>query len=413
MAFSSGYLSTPDSWLHHPSSLLARKLLHTLLHQHVTNQSCACAIKDPRSSRLLPLWFDLADELDLPLQILLAVRDPAEVSTSLLRRDGPITGLDLNRAQQLWWRHNLEVIEATRSYSQKLTIVDFNSWFDDPKQNLSYLTDSFVGLNPSSHQIEQALSLIKPKYRRSFPNSDSNVLYPSVRRLYKRLLRRPLPIRMPSSTPPQQLLRDFSEPLNGHSLASSPELWDDWLTYHRNYPAPKLTSRPEIADHLVLSILGSSWLHSNSHFFLQRISLFCTDSLILDLGSSTSVSLDLINQSSNHGLLKRVSLNLHLPDLVDRSDWLCRLKTQQLVFDPEPSRVLLLRSCDINAFWLDVQDPVNTWLDQNIACTPLAWAKLLGMAPPKPSALVVLGVCGSSFANGLASEALVKSILSS
>ena len=187
-----GTFPLPDSWLHHPSSLLARKLLHTLLHQHVTNQSCACAIKDPRSSRLLPLWFDLATNLTYLFKYL-AVRDPAEVSTSLLRRDGPITGLDLNRAQQLWWRHNLEVIEATRSYSQKLTIVDFNSWFDDPKQNLSYLTDSFVGLNHSSHQIEQALSLIKPKYRRSFPNLI--LIYPSVRRLYKHL--RPLPIRCP------------------------------------------------------------------------------------------------------------------------------------------------------------------------------------------------------------------------
>ena len=41
-----------------------------------------------------------------------------------MNRDGPITGMDSNRAQQLWC-HNLEVVEATRKASHSLSIVDF------------------------------------------------------------------------------------------------------------------------------------------------------------------------------------------------------------------------------------------------------------------------------------------------
>ena len=112
-----GTFALPNDWLLHPATVRARLRLHTLLQCEVPRHNSLWAIKDPRCSRLLPLWFELARDLGIPLKIFLAVRNPAEVITSLVNRDGPITGMDSNRAQQLWWRHNLEVVEATRGLS--------------------------------------------------------------------------------------------------------------------------------------------------------------------------------------------------------------------------------------------------------------------------------------------------------
>ena len=127
MAIPQGTFALPNDWLLHPATVRARLRLHTLLQCEVRRHNSLWAIKDPRCSRLLPLWFELARDLGIPLKIFLAVRNPAEVITSLVNRDGPITGMDSNRAQQLWWRHNLEVVEATRKASHPLSIVDFNS----------------------------------------------------------------------------------------------------------------------------------------------------------------------------------------------------------------------------------------------------------------------------------------------
>ena len=46
----------------------------------------AQTIKDPRSSLLLPLWQPACEQLEISLQLLQAVRDPAELMVSLVRR---------------------------------------------------------------------------------------------------------------------------------------------------------------------------------------------------------------------------------------------------------------------------------------------------------------------------------------
>jgi hypothetical protein len=90
-----GCLALPPNWLQHPATLATRVQLRELLRAERCRQQGPWAIKDPRTSRLLPLWLDLAAELGIPLRLLLAVRDPAEVARSLIQRDGPITGMDL------------------------------------------------------------------------------------------------------------------------------------------------------------------------------------------------------------------------------------------------------------------------------------------------------------------------------
>ena len=68
------------------------------------------AVKDPRLSRLLPLWRPLLDELGVAARFVLAMRHPAEVAASLARRDG----INAQCAALLWLRHVLEAERETR-----------------------------------------------------------------------------------------------------------------------------------------------------------------------------------------------------------------------------------------------------------------------------------------------------------
>ncbi len=44
-------------------------------------------VKDPRLSRLLPLWFDVLDELGIEAVVVIPFRNPLEVAASLKARD--------------------------------------------------------------------------------------------------------------------------------------------------------------------------------------------------------------------------------------------------------------------------------------------------------------------------------------
>ena len=134
-----GTLSLPIGWLEHPSTLNAYEQLKALIQPLLVNQNSLWCIKDPRTSRLLPLWIKLAKEFSIPLQVLLAVRDPSEVVTSLVTRDGPSTGMDSVRAQQIWWIHNLEVVDHASSAEIPLSVIDFGRWFVNSEQQIDYL----------------------------------------------------------------------------------------------------------------------------------------------------------------------------------------------------------------------------------------------------------------------------------
>ena len=83
--------------------------LLALLDQHWQGQD-TLLIKDPRLSRLLPLWQAACQDSDIELRHVIPVRHPLEVAASLRLRDGMMPA----KAQLLWLRHFLEAERATR-----------------------------------------------------------------------------------------------------------------------------------------------------------------------------------------------------------------------------------------------------------------------------------------------------------
>ena len=122
----------PSGWMDRDVSQRALEQLKAQLDRDCESQRGPWAIKDPRSSLLLPLWKSACTALNIPLRLLLAVRDPAEVSVSLTRRDQALTGMSHWRAQRLWWNHNVSVLRDGH---------------DLPLEVVSYS----IGLIPSAH----------------------------------------------------------------------------------------------------------------------------------------------------------------------------------------------------------------------------------------------------------------------
>ena len=398
-----GTLALPEGWLQHPATRQAYCQLRVLVSEAVDQQQGLWAIKDPRCSRLLPLWLELCRELAIPLRLLLAVRDPTEVLTSLVRRDGPLVGMEPLRAQKLWWRHNLEVVDVAQKTDLPCAVVDFDRWFQAPERQLENLEQALPELRPSSQQRQQALALIQPQHRRSLRSHKEPNLRFSVRRLHRRLLRQPLPRRWPALQPPFELPETVQP---GH-----PELWLDWLEKHRAFPAPRLTERLDLAVECQLSVCGPTWLELRPHLLLQRLPLPALGQAWVDFGRSGLHQLQLVRRADTlaqsvtvPAVVDRLTLNLELPTPERAPHWLSHLQLQQLILDPEPARVLLLRELGLPAWWLDPQADVNGWLHQPQAVDPRQWAARLGLTHPPEGQLQVLGLAGAVFERALTEE---------
>ena len=93
-------------------------------------------LKDPRISRLVPLYEDVLARMDIEPRFVIALRNPLEVLSSLEHRDvlgcqGVARSAGVGRAQTalLWLRHLLEAEAVTRD--SKRVIVSFERLFDD------------------------------------------------------------------------------------------------------------------------------------------------------------------------------------------------------------------------------------------------------------------------------------------
>jgi hypothetical protein len=122
-----GTLPMPEGWNRTPAAGRARAALEPVLRDEIAAAApAAWGVKDPRLSRLWPLWDDLLRDLPVAPSVLLAVRRPGAVADSIVRRDA----LSRVRIELLWLLHNLE---AVRHAGPRLrAVVDYDGWFTDP-----------------------------------------------------------------------------------------------------------------------------------------------------------------------------------------------------------------------------------------------------------------------------------------
>jgi GT2 family glycosyltransferase len=184
-----GVLDLPPDWLDRPPTQAVAERLRELLAAEIQRQPGPWAIKDPRTSLLLPLWRQLAAEVGFPLQLVLCVRDPAEVAASLLRRDRDAAGMTAWRAQQLWWRHTTQVLLDGRGLP--LHLVPYDRWFgagDEAAGQLRRLARFCLQREPAPEQERRALARIRPEHRRSLGDPRRLLpIHPRIRSLEQQL----------------------------------------------------------------------------------------------------------------------------------------------------------------------------------------------------------------------------------
>ena len=405
-----GAQAMPQQWMQHPATQVAKAQLNQLLGREALQQNAPWGFNDPRTSRLLPLWIALAQELNLPLRLLLAVRDPEQVVRSVQGRDSSIGAIDAIAVQQLWWRYNLEAIEAAQAAGLPMHVFDYRSWFAAPEQQLQALLPSIAELKPSAQQIQQALSLIKPKLCSGIGNVTDHdqalepALPSALQQLYQQLLQSPLPTYWPSSEPPESLL---VQPVANDP--GPPPSWAAWCDQQPAQPAPLWHGTIDAAAELIISLWGSFWSDIEPHLLLQHLPLFSPLGL-LDQHRSSNSQLRVKRQcGAAIGESLRIGLNLSLPPPESSELWLAELRAQDLIWDPDPVRVHLLRALGLPAWLLSPSLAVNSWLEQPLAKNPSAWAAQLGLTAVKSGSLLVLADAGPSWAKALAAESARQS----
>ncbi|UOK70024.1 sulfotransferase family protein [Ancylobacter polymorphus] len=77
-------------------------------------------LKDPRISRLVPLYREVLDELGYATEAVLTLRNPLEVAQSLARRDQ----MEPRRAIGVWMRYTLDAERGTRGLPRALVVYE-------------------------------------------------------------------------------------------------------------------------------------------------------------------------------------------------------------------------------------------------------------------------------------------------
>lgn len=109
----------PAGWESTEPAQAALSQLQGLLQEHLLDAGLF-AVSDPRISRLLPLWLQLASNLQLDLRFVLSVRRPWDVASYLVSQNG----IDQHKAHLLWLVHNQEAFLSTHAYPRCLVIYE-------------------------------------------------------------------------------------------------------------------------------------------------------------------------------------------------------------------------------------------------------------------------------------------------
>ena len=130
----SGVRSTfplPEDWLSAEETKSALKQLRDRIEKQTVGG--IWAVKDPRMTRLFPMWQKLSGEMDFRLLTIVCVRSPDAVARSLRERDG----IPDSMGELLWMMQNYELLKALDGSAD--CIVGYEDWFNKPEENLSRL----------------------------------------------------------------------------------------------------------------------------------------------------------------------------------------------------------------------------------------------------------------------------------
>lgn len=122
----------PENWLVRPEVEPFRRRLARIIAGDF-GKAALWGLKDPRMSRLLPLWKDIFSTLNVQPFHIIMVRNPLEVAASLGKRNG----FSLEKTLFLWWQHQALAEKETRGTPR--AFITYESLLNNPETVLAGL----------------------------------------------------------------------------------------------------------------------------------------------------------------------------------------------------------------------------------------------------------------------------------
>ena len=171
-------LPLPIAWWADPRVFRIRREIIKFLQERMGEG--LFGFKDPRTVRMMPIWHQILDELVLEPKIVFCLRNPAQVSRSLVARDG----LDADDAEYRWFSYIADFFRYTSGHN--ICTIKYETWFDDPSSNLQKLL-SFLDLrwNQTEFDLDLTISDIVDRGLRHDDLNYREPAQPLVRSLYK------------------------------------------------------------------------------------------------------------------------------------------------------------------------------------------------------------------------------------
>lgn len=173
----------PDDWASSPQIAPLRERLKQVAATEIGASPQVWGFKDPRTAQLLPLWREIAQELQAEMRFVVVLRHPREVSESLRARDGmhPVRG------EILWVEHYLDALLHTTPASR--TFISYDAWFTDPVGTAQALARNLELPVPDEQGVRELLAtLVSPSLRHHKTADDVPGYLPFTRDLYMAML---------------------------------------------------------------------------------------------------------------------------------------------------------------------------------------------------------------------------------
>jgi hypothetical protein len=167
----------PVAWWADPRVAQIKREMAAFLEGRMSG--AAFGFKDPRTTRLLPIWNQIFAEQKLTPKILLCLRSPGQVARSLQARDA----LDLEVGEYRWLAYMVDFYRYINA--SDFCTVEYETWFDRPKSNLEKIA-RFLDLEwqQSRSELDLTLSSIVDPASRHDEVDYREASLPLVRSLY-------------------------------------------------------------------------------------------------------------------------------------------------------------------------------------------------------------------------------------
>lgn len=166
----------PSGWLEEADAAGFHEALVAVIREEF-GEAPLWAVKDPRLCRFLPLWFAALAELQIEPRLVFAVRHPAEVVGSLVRRNG----LSPSVASMLWLRHLAEPLKA--SHDRVRCVADYEGLLADWRTCMASLGEclSVVWPTGSAAVADDVHANLRPDLKHQHANVAEELLPASWR----------------------------------------------------------------------------------------------------------------------------------------------------------------------------------------------------------------------------------------